>query len=60
MNSRSISPIAFFAVFLLLAGCGQTGDLYLPDDSAPEEVVSSGDTQPPETEEYSREDESQE
>jgi len=53
-------PIAFFAVFLILSGCGQTGDLYLPEDSANQAVVTSGDEQPPETEEYSREDESQE
>ncbi len=60
MKSRRMFPIAFFAVFLILSGCGQTGDLYLPEDSANQAVVTSGDEQPPETEEYSREDESQE
>jgi predicted small lipoprotein YifL len=60
MNSRSMFPVAFIAVFVFLSGCGQTGDLYLPEDSAGEAVVTSSDAQPPETEEYSREDESQE
>lgn len=28
---------------LVLAGCGQTGPLYLPDDETPEAIESSAD-----------------
>ncbi|MCZ6500708.1 MAG: lipoprotein [Gammaproteobacteria bacterium] len=59
MNKHTPFPVAFFAALLLLSGCGQTGDLYLPEDPETEPVTSSGDAQQPEAEESSQDEDSQ-
>jgi len=59
MSKHTLFPTAFFAVLLLLSGCGQTGDLYLPEDPETETTIGGGDEQQPETEINSQDDDSQ-
>lgn len=59
MNKRTLFPVTFFAVLLLLSGCGQTGELFLPEDPATETAIDNGDEQQPEAEKNSPDDGSQ-
>ena len=59
MKKHMLSPAAFFIVLLLLSGCGQSGDLYLPEDPETETAISGADEQQPETEKNSQDDDSQ-
>ncbi len=59
MNKHTLFPVTFFAVLLLLSGCGQTGDLFLSEDPETETTISGGDEQQPETEKNSQDDDSQ-
>ena len=59
MNKQTLFPAAFFAVLLLLSGCGQTGELYLPKDPETETAIGDGDEQQPEAEKNSQDDDSQ-
>lgn len=59
MNKHMLFPTAFFAVLLLLSGCGQTGELFLPEDPATETAIDNGDEQQPEAEKNSPDDDSQ-
>ena len=59
MNKHTLFPVTFVAVLLLLSGCGQTGELFLPEDHETETTISGGDEQQPETEKNSQDDDSQ-
>ena len=59
MEKHKLSPAAFFIVLLLLSGCGQSGDLYLPEDPETERAISGADEHQPETEKDSQDDDSQ-
>ncbi len=53
MSRHTLFPVTFFAMLLLLSGCGQTGDLFMPENaqiepvirSETETVIGSGDAQ---------------
>lgn len=59
MNKHMLFPTAFFAVLLLVSGCGQTGELFLPEDPATETAIGNADEQQPEAEKNSQDDDSQ-
>ena len=45
MSRHILFPVTFFAMLPLLSGCGQTGDLFLPEVAQIEPVISS-ETEP--------------
>ena len=45
MSRHTMFPVTFIAMSLLLSGCGQTGDLFLPENAQIEPVISS-ETEP--------------
>lgn len=59
MYKHTMFPVTFFAVLLLLSGCGQTGELFLPEDPVTETAIDNGDEQQPEAEKNSQDDDSQ-
>ena len=49
MKNRQTPPLLLLICTLLLAGCGQTGPLYLPEpEQAPEQVPEQEQEQPQE------------
>ncbi len=58
MKKHTLFPAAFCAVLLLLSGCGQSGDLYLPEDAETETAISGADEKQPEPEKNSQDEDS--
>ena len=67
MSRHTLFPVTFFAMLLLLSGCGQTGDLFLPEvaqiepviSSETEPVIDSGDAQQTDAENNNQDEDSQ-
>ncbi len=67
MSRHTLFPVTFFAMLLLLSGCGQTGDLFMPENaqiepvipSETEPVIDSGDAQQPDAENNNQDEDSQ-